>query len=167
MNPNSIFFQRIAIPLLISFSVVSLPACAQSASGEEAAVSAVLDALHEAASKADWDTYFDLYADSSVFMGTDATERWTSAELRGYADGGSGWTYIMSERHVYLAEDGNTAWFDEILENENLGLTRGTGVLIKNKGTWRIAQYNLTIPVPNQLAREFVAAIRALPESGN
>jgi len=53
-----------------------------------------------------------------------------------------------------------------LLENETLGTTRGSGVLVKEKGEWKISQYNLTIPVPNQLAREFVARIRELEDEG-
>jgi hypothetical protein len=41
-----------------------------------AVVSIVLDALHEAASRADGRTYFELFAHDAVFFGTDATERW-------------------------------------------------------------------------------------------
>lgn len=134
------------------------------ASGAEAAVSDVLDALHRAASEADFDAYFGLYAEEFVFLGTDATERWDRAQFMDYARGpfsqGRGWTYTPVERHVTVSADGGTAWFDERLENANLGETRGSGVLVRDDGAWRIAQYNLTIPIPNDLAREVVARIR-------
>lgn len=134
------------------------------AASVEAAVAAVLDELHAAASAADFDRYFAVFADNAVFLGTDATERWPVAEFREYARArfseGRGWTYEVKERHVSVAEDGSTAWFDERLENEFLGDTRGSGVLVLRDGSWRIAQYNLTIPVPNELAEEFVARIR-------
>ena len=99
-------------------------------------------------------------------MGTDATERWPIEEFKSYTkarfESGGGWTYHMKSRFIYVSEDGNTAWFDELLHNENLGLTRGTGVLVNQDGNWLISQYNLTIPVPNQLARDLAARIRAL-----
>ncbi len=129
------------------------------------AIEGVLDALHEAAAAADLARYSSLYARDAVFLGTDASERWTRDEFMAYAkarfERGSGWAYTPIERHVYVAADGRTAWFDERLSNENLGETRGTGVLVAEEGTWRVAQYNLTIPIPNELAREFVARIRA------
>lgn len=129
-------------------------------------VSAVLDALHEAASEADFDRYFSLYAGEAVFLGTDATERWTREEFMDYTrarfDTGTGWTYHMLERHVAIAPGGRTAWFDERLENANLGETRGSGVLVMEDGGWKIAQYNLTIPIPNEMAREVAQRIRAL-----
>jgi len=141
---------------------------AQDRSDDETAVSRVLDALHEAASRSEFDRYFSLFDGNAIFLGTDATERWTRDEFMDYARRpfaeGRGWTYHMTERHVYLADDGQTAWFDEMLTNENLGVTRGSGALVKTGSQWKIAQYNLTIPVPNQLSRKFVAEIRALTD---
>jgi ketosteroid isomerase-like protein len=130
----------------------------------EAAVGAVLDQLHAAASAADFDRYFGLYARNAVFLGTDATERWTLDEFKDYARGpfseGRGWTYAVLERHIAVSEHGHTAWFDERLDNAFLGETRGSGVLVQDGDAWKVAQYNLTIPVPNDLAAEFVARIR-------
>lgn len=129
---------------------------------ERAAVDDVLTSLHRLASEADWDAYFGLYAPDAVFLGTDATERWTLSEFRAYAAPTDGWTYRMTERHIYLDPDGNAAWFDERLENAGLGETRGTGALVRTADGWKITQYNLTIPVPNELAREVVERIRAV-----
>ena len=62
-------------------------------------------------------------------------------------------------RHVYVAPDGQTAWFDEILHNERFGDVRGTGALILEEDTWRIVQYHLTLPVPNDLIGKLVEMI--------
>lgn len=130
------------------------------------AVESVLDGFHRAASEADGETYFGLFDSEGVFLGTDATERWTVDEFRAYArphfDRGRGWTYTPLERHVSISDDGTTAWFDERLYNEGLGETRGSGVLVRRDGTWKVVQYNLTIPVPNELAAEVVERIRTL-----
>jgi len=129
-----------------------------------AEVAAVLDGLHRAAAEADFDAYFGLYAREAVFLGTDATERWTRAEFEAYArphfEAGRGWSYEPVERHVRVAGSGETAWFDERLMNESLGETRGSGVLVREDDVWKVAQYNLTIPVPNEIAAEVVARIR-------
>ena len=77
-------------------------------------------------------------------------------------DTSTGWTYHMLERHIVIAPSGRTAWFDERLENANLGETRGSGVLVMEGGSWKIAQYNLTIPIPNAMAGEVARTIRAL-----
>ena len=46
--------------------------------------------------------------------------------------------------------------FDEVLDNANLGRCRSTGVIIGGK----LAQYNLSLPVPNELILDVVAKIR-------
>lgn len=115
-------------------------------------ISAVLDNLHTYASKADWDRYFALYTDNATFLGTDVTEVWTPDELRGYASQSNGWTYVMRDRNIDLTPDGNAAWFDEVLHNANYGTSRGTGILIRTESGWKIAQYHLTFPIPNDLA---------------
>lgn len=129
-----------------------------------AEVGTVLDSFHQAASEADGDTYFNLLADNAVFLGTDIAERWTVDEFREFAEPyfsqGRGWTYTMTERHVYIADGGKTAWFDEILANEGYGNCRGTGALILTEEGWRIVQYHLTFPIPNELAKEFTARIK-------
>jgi ketosteroid isomerase-like protein len=145
------------------------PSSAVDIAAETAAVSAVLDSYHHNASVPDEDAYFALFAPDAVFLGTDAGERWPLAEFRTYAharfERGDGWTYRLrtGTRHVTISPGGDVAWFDELLDNENYGLTRGSGVLRSIDGQWKIAQYHLTIPVPNELARDVVAMIRALP----
>lgn len=132
---------------------------------EQAAINAVLDGLHEAAAKADGQAYFSLYTEDGVFFGTDAGERWTIPEFKVYAlerfATGTGWTYTPQERHIELAPMGNTAWFDEILWNEAYGTTRGTGALVRTPDGWKIARYHLTIPIPNDLAADMAAEIKA------
>ena len=132
----------------------------------EAAVAAVIDELHRAASTGDGQRYFDLFAPGAVFFGTDASERWTLEEFRAYAlrrfEEGATWTYHVTTRHVFVSGDGSTAWFDEALHNAKYGVCRGTGVLVRIGGDWRIAQYNLTIPIPNEIALDVVKMIRQL-----
>lgn len=129
---------------------------------ERAGVDSVLTALHDAAAAADWTRYFGLYAPDAIFFGTDATERWTLDEFREYASPTRGWTYRMTERNIFVDPDGNTAWFDERLWNEGYGESRGTGVLVKGDSGWKVTQYNLTFPIPNDLAGEFTARIKAM-----
>jgi ketosteroid isomerase-like protein len=133
--------------------------------GEEDAIASVLDLLHEAASRAEGERYFALFADDAIFFGTDAEERWTVEEFRGYAEPffeqGQGWTYRVEERHVFVGPGGHVAWFDEDLFNEKYGRCRGTGVLTKAADGWKISQYNLTIPIPNDLASAVVEMIRS------
>lgn len=128
------------------------------------AIGEVLDAFHDAASRADGDLYFSLFAEDAVFIGTDATERWSVDEFRAFAEPyfseGHGWTYTKTERNVDLAVSGETAWFDEMLWNDKYGTCRGTGVLVLTEKGWRIAQYHLTFPIPNDLSADFTSRIK-------
>jgi len=133
----------------------------------EADIGVVLDQLHAAAAKADGATYFGLYTPDAVFIGTDATERWTVPQFRAYAQPyfsqGKGWTYVPRDRHVTLApaECRCVAWFDELLDSKSYGLARGTGALVKTPDGWRVTQYALTFPIPNDVADEVTERIKA------
>lgn len=129
---------------------------------EAARIAEVLDAFHGSAAVGNWDSYFELMSEDSVFLGTDASERWTREEFRSYAGNRSGWTYRSVERNINLTPDRNSAWFDEILDSESFGTARGTGVLIKTDTGWKISQYHLTIPIPNALIGDFTNAIKEL-----
>ncbi|MQA91039.1 MAG: protein with SnoaL 3 domain, NTF 2 superfamily [Gemmatimonas sp.] len=153
-------------PLLIITTVLAfaMPLDAQDRAASRDSISVVLDAFHAAASEADFDRYFGIFATDGVFIGTDATEHWTVDEFRAYVkpyfDAGRGWTYVPTARNIYLSPDGSTGWFDELLDNEGLGETRGSGVLVREDGEWKVAQYHLTIPVPNEIVAEVVEMIR-------
>lgn len=153
---------------LLAGFLVPLPGRAQM--NGDPAVNAALDALHRAAAEADYDAYMGAYTDDAVFLGTDATERWTMSEFAAYArpsfDRGQGWTYVPLERWVTVSDAGDTAWFDERLDNATLGETRGSGVLVRTTEGWKVAQYNLTIPIPNAIAREVARRIRETTGGG-
>jgi ketosteroid isomerase-like protein len=131
---------------------------------DRGAVDAVLDAFHAAAAAADEEAYVATLAESMVFLGTAPGERWQADAwrdfVRSYFSRGKGWAYTPSARSVDFAEDGLTAWFDETVENEHYGSCRGTGVLRRHHDGWKIQQYNLTLPIPDELAPEVVARIR-------
>ncbi|HBS29039.1 MAG TPA: hypothetical protein DEB06_06220 [Phycisphaerales bacterium] len=134
-------------------------------SGEARRVDDVLNDLHDAAARAQEERYFNLFAPDGVFIGTAEEERWTVPVFRDYAHArfstGQGWTYTPSERHVFVSRDGETAWFDEMLDNAKYGRCRGTGVLVRIDDDWKIAQYHLTVPIPNDLLPGFADQIRA------
>ena len=152
---------HIVVFLVALIILVPVPATAVDEEGV-AAVTLVLDGFHEAAAKADGSRYFGFFSPDAIFIGTDPSERWTVDEFRAFAepyfDRGQGWTYVATSRHIRI--NGDTAWFDEMLENEAYGTCRGTGVLIRTDNGWKIAQYHLTIPIPNDLAKSVVEMIR-------
>lgn len=128
-------------------------------------ISRVLDDWHNAAAEAEYERYFNHFAgDSAIFMGTDATERWTAMEFKFWAkpyfDRGSAWDFTPMKRHIYFSDNGKTAWFDESLDTPNLGLARGSGVVVKKSGNWKIAHYNLSIPIPNAIIDSVVQQVK-------
>ncbi len=124
-------------------------------------ITLVLDSFHHAAAKADWETYFNHISDQGYFIGTDVSERWDKKTFQKYASGSQGWVYHLRRRDINLTPDGKSAWFHEILESETYGTSRGTGVMIRTNLGWKIAQYHLTFPIPNDLSEEFTQKIQA------
>lgn len=159
-----------AMALLVSaFVVATLGPLPAIAAPDREVVDRAVDAWHGAAARADGDSYFGAMTDDAVFLGTDATERWTKAEFeaayRSYFDRGKAWTFVPIERHVVFAPSETWAWFDERLDTQNMGECRGSGVVQLHDGEWKIAQYNLTVPIPNALVKDFVTTIAATPST--
>jgi ketosteroid isomerase-like protein len=126
---------------------------------EKTLIAKSLDEWHAAASSADFKTYFDLMTNDAVFIGTDATENWQRQEFMDYAkpyfDKGKAWNFTAVERNIYVGDSTNFAWFDELLDTQ-MKICRGSGVLKKVNGKWKIAHYVLSIAVPNENVDELV-----------
>jgi ketosteroid isomerase-like protein len=108
---------------------------------------------HKAASEADFETYFGILADDGVFIGTDASENWQNDDFRAfskpYFDKGKAWSFTTIERNIFVDESDNFAWFDELLDTR-MEICRGSGVLQKEDGQWKIKHYVLSITIPNE-----------------
>lgn len=126
---------------------------------EKEKIGEVLDSWHLAATNADFDAYFGKMTNDAVFIGTDAMENWQNADFRTfskpYFDKGKAWSFTAVQRNIYLAESKNFAWFDELLDTQ-MKICRGSGVLKKENGQWKIAHYVLSIAVPNEYVDELV-----------
>ena len=120
-------------------------------------ISKVLDDLNAFAAAADYKNYFDLYAEESTFIGTDATEVWNKKEFmvwsKPFFDKGKAWNFTSLKRNITFSKDGTYAWFDEILDTQ-MKICRGSGVLEKIGGKWKIRQYVLSTTVPNDVIDE-------------
>lgn len=126
---------------------------------EKIAIENLLDDWHLAATNADSDTYFNLMTTNSIFIGTDKTEVWTKDEFMAFAapyfEKGKAWDFKRVSRNVYSDDFEKTAWFDELLDTW-MGPCRGSGVLVKENGEWRIEHYVLSVTVPNEEIQSFL-----------
>ncbi|RUA14016.1 MAG: hypothetical protein DSY83_10330 [Flavobacteriia bacterium] len=137
--------------LYCCFMVVTLMLNAQMT--EKQKIDEVLDSWHLAAANADFEAYFGKMTKDGVFIGTDAMENWQNADFRAfskpYFDRGKAWNFTAVQRNIYLDETKSFAWFDELLDTQ-MKICRGSGVLQKENGQWKIAHYVLSIAVPNE-----------------
>lgn len=121
---------------------------------EKAAISALLDSFNVAAARADYNKYFSFYDTGAIFIGTDATERWTKDSFmiwaKPYFDRGRAWNFTSVKRDIYFSENADIAWFDELL-NTQMKICRGSGVLSKQGDDWKIRQYVLSTTIPNRI----------------
>ncbi|WP_395056916.1 nuclear transport factor 2 family protein [Flavobacterium sp.] len=131
----------------------------QAQTRETAKIKSILDNWHKAAAEAKFDTYFGMMSEESIFIGTDATENWNKKDFMAFAkpffDKGKAWSFTALERHVYFDKSGKIAWFDELL-NTQMKICRGSGVLEKIKGEWKIKHYVLSMTIPNDSTNEVI-----------
>lgn len=122
-------------------------------------INTMLDAWHKAAADADFDAYFGHMTSDAVFIGTDATENWQGEAFKTFAkpyfDRGKAWSFTALERNVYLATGKDMAWFDELLDTQ-MKICRGSGVLVKKNGQWKIKHYVLSVTVPNDNIEQLI-----------
>ena len=146
------------------------PPAQVAAPSAQTAIAAMLDDFHLAAAQADEARYFAHFDEGAVFLGTDATERWTKPRFQAYAHPyfakGKAWSFHATRRAITVSPDGKTAWFDEDLATPNLGPCRGSGVLLLKNGVWKIAQYNLTVTVPNGAMKDVKERIESFLVQG-
>lgn len=159
--------------ILLSFTIVIVSTlftgCNKTNNHSEsiADINKFLNDWHRSASVSDHSAYIGAMAEGAVYIGTDASEYWTTSEFsewsKPYFDQGKGWNLIKLNRNIYLGENNDFAWFDELLDT-GMGLCRGSGVLQKKNGQWRICQYVLSPTLPNKLINQ-VKALKAVDDS--
>lgn len=151
---------------LLGFSVLSAQSNKAFEKGKSE-ISAMLDGFNVAAAKADYNTYFNYFADESTFIGTDATEIWDKKAFMIWAkphfDKKKTWNFTALKRNIYFSKDGKMAWFDELLDTQ-MKICRGSGVVEKINGSWKIKQYVLSMTVPNDVVDKVVAEKTALED---
>lgn len=153
--------------LLTGFTVISAQSENKKLEKEKKEIGAMLDAFNIAAAKADFNAYFDYFADESTFIGTDATEVWSKKEFmvwaKPYFDKKRTWNFTALKRNIYFSKDGKIAWFDELLDTQ-MKICRGSGVVEKINGQWKVKQYVLSVTVPNEVVDKVVAEKTAIED---
>jgi len=145
---------------LILITILSINSISAQVKNTEENISAVkrqvnktIGKWHKAASEANFENYFNMMTEDAIFIGTDPTENWTLPEFKEfskpYFDAGKAWSFSTLNRNLYVHENTRVAWFDELLDTQ-MGICRGSGVLMKEKGKWKIHHYVLSITIPNE-----------------
>jgi len=144
--------KRFIYPLLLYVLFFS---CSEADNNARAEVERLIDKWHGLSAKADA-KYFDLMTDSAVFIGTDKTEVWPKKEFMDFAlprfAEGDGWEFEVLSRNIY-SKDG-IYWFDEQLDTW-MGICQASGVVARENGSWKIAHYQLSLTVDNDLIEAF------------
>lgn len=125
----------------------------------KASADSLLNAWHKAASDANYKAYFGAMDSSSIFIGTDVTENWSKEEFEDFSkphfDKGKAWDFKVVERNIFLSQNAEVVWFDEVLDTW-MGPCRGSGVLEKSDGKWKIKHYVLSMTVPNDDVNDII-----------
>ena len=120
---------------------------------EISAIDVLINNWHNAAASINQELYFSFIDEQGIYIGTDSTEIWTKQEFYAWStphfEKKKTWTFKATQRHVYLSDDKTTAWFDELIDYGK-GTLRGSGVLQRRPDGWKIMQYVLSVPVPNE-----------------
>ncbi len=145
--------KTILLLTVLSFSLISVKP------NPRTLLDAAVDGWHQAASDANYESYFGAMDASFIFLGTAPGERWTKEEFsafsKPYFDKGKAWDFKASNRLWNFSKNGKMAWFDEDLDTWMRGC-RGSGIMVKKKGEWKIVYYNLTVLIENEKMDSFI-----------
>ena len=126
---------------------------------QEKNLDTLMNQWHRSAGTANYANYFGFMSDDFVFLGTAPGERWNkqafSSFSKPYFDKGKAWNFTPSHRIWMFSKDSTIAWFDEDLDTWMRGC-RGSGILVKSNGEWKIAYYNLTVLIENEKINSFI-----------
>ncbi len=123
-------------------------------------INQLMDNWHHAAATGDEIVFFNTLGPASIYLGTDASERWTKNEFKSFAlkyfERDTAWAFQPLERKIYYSKKGDVAWFNETLDTW-MDVCRGSGVLEKDaNGKWILQHYHLAIAVPNEKVKGYL-----------
>lgn len=119
----------------------------------------LIDTWHKSAANANYDAFFSLMDESFIYLGTAPGERWDKTTFSDFAkpffDRGKAWDFKPSNRVWMYSDNKKMAWFDEDLDTWMRGC-RGSGIMVKKKGEWKLVYYNLTVLIENEKVQSFI-----------
>ena len=126
-----------------------------------------MDTWHRAAATADEDVFFGSMTADGIYIGTDASEYWHRDEMKAWSQKffqrDSAWVFHPQQRHIYITDRGDLAWFDELLDTW-MGPCRASGVIERQKDNqWKLKHYHLSIAVPNEVVNDYLPLIGVKP----
>lgn len=66
---------------------------------------------------------------------------------------------MARDRHIAYSEDGQPAWFDELLDPHIDSKCPGTGVLVNTEQGWKTIEYHLAFHIPNDKVETVMVVI--------
>jgi ketosteroid isomerase-like protein len=164
MTMRTLFALSLFLLTTTGYAQQTASAQIQKANATQVQINNLIDNWHQAAAKGDATTFFDTMGSDCIFIGTDATERWTKTEFIPYAkphfDKGKAWDFKPYDRDLHVTKDGKTAWFSELLTTW-MGVCRGSGIVEKTSEGWKIQQYHLSVTVPNEIIKNFISLVES------
>ena len=143
--------------LAILFTFILTAGFAQAQKAEVKMLNTFMDDWHKAAAEANSEGFYGKMAEESIYIGTDAMERWLRDELKAWAqkafERDVAWDFNPIERNWHFLGN-DIAIGDEKLETW-MGICRATIVLKKLDGQWLIHHYHLAVTVPNEQIADF------------
>ena len=125
----------------------------------ETTINSIINKWHKDAANSNYESYFDLLDDSSIFIGTDKTERWDKKEFQTFAKpyfkSKKTWDFKTISRNIYFSKDKGVAWFDELLDTW-MGTCRSSGVLEYSNDDWILKHYHLSVTIDNDKIKQFI-----------
>ena len=126
-------------------------------------INLLMDNWHHAAATGDEDVFFNSLGPESIYIGTDASERWTKTEFEAFAlkyfQRDTAWAFQPIERKIYYSKKGDVSWFNETLDTW-MGVCRGSGILEKTTTGWILQHYHLAIAVPNEKVEGYLKLLK-------
>jgi ketosteroid isomerase-like protein len=101
--------------VLVFLMLFIFSSSASSINSDKQKIKNVLIKFHQAAASANFETYFDLLSRDAIFLGTDASERWTKEAFKEYVrpafSKGNGWLYTPKQQNIKVIKQGQVAFF--------------------------------------------------------